>query len=110
MTTKLRTRIARSTRTRRHKAPLARRVAWTAIAASAAWVAGRATKTVLDRGWQALRDEDPPEDPLARGTNWPTVVSWTAVTAAVMSLAGLAATRGAAAGWTKTTGHRPPRR
>ena len=59
--------------------------------------------------YEAARRKKPPQDPLARGTNWPAVIGWGLATAVVATLVQVAAQRGAAGLFEQVTGHRPPR-
>lgn len=104
-----------STRVRRRpsispKARRNRRLAWTAVAASAGYAASRGTELLLNKSFEKARGRKAPVDPLARGTSWPMVIAWSAATAVVVALAQVAAQRGAAGLFERATGHRPPRK
>jgi len=79
------------------------------VGAGSAMVAGAAISGLIEGGWRAIRDEEPPIDPDASTTSWGKAVAWTAITGVLVSVAQLAARRGAAAGWKRVTGKRPPR-
>jgi hypothetical protein len=72
--------------------------------------AGAAMSGLIEGGWRALRDEEPPIDPDVSTTSWGKAVVWSALTGVLVSVAQLAARRGAAAGWKRMTGRKPPRR
>ncbi|HEX6052457.1 MAG TPA: DUF4235 domain-containing protein [Gemmatimonadaceae bacterium] len=93
-------------RSRRQK----QRVTWMLVGAGSAMAAGAAMSGLIEGGWRALRDEEPPIDPDAPTTSWGKAVAWTAITGVLVSVAQLGARRGAAAGWTRVTGRKPPRR
>jgi len=71
--------------------------------------AGAAMSGLIDGGWRAVRQEEPPIDPESSTTSWGKAVAWTALTGVLVSVAQMAARRGAAAGWKRVTGRRPPR-
>lgn len=71
--------------------------------------AGAAMSGLIEGGWRALRDEEPPIDPDSP-TSWGKAVAWTALTGVLVSVAQLAARRGAAVAWKRATGRKPPRR
>ena len=79
------------------------------VGAGSAMVAGAAMSGLIEGGWRAVRNEEPPIDPDAPSTSWGKAIAWTALTGVLVSVAQLAARRGAAAGWTRVTGRRPPR-
>lgn len=86
------------------------RATWMIVGAGSAMAAGAAMSGLIEGGWRALRDEEPPIDPESSTTSWGKAVAWTALTGVLVSVAQLAARRGAAAAWTRTTGRKPPRR
>ena len=86
------------------------RATWMLVGAGSAMVAGAAVSGLIEGGWRALRDEEPPIDPESATTSWGKAVAWTAITGVLVSVAQLAARRGAAAAWKRTTGRKPPRR
>ena len=71
--------------------------------------AGAAMSGLIEGGWRALRDEEPPIDPEAPATSWSKAIAWTALTGVLVSVAQMAARRGAAVAWKRTTGRQPPR-
>lgn len=79
------------------------------VGAGSAMAAGAAMSGLIEGGWRAFRDEEPPIDPDASTTSWGKAVAWTAITGVLVSVAQLAARRGAAAAWLRTTGRKPPR-
>ena len=86
------------------------RATWMLVGAGSAMAAGAAMSGMIEGGWRAIRDEEPPIDPDAPTTSWGKAVAWTAITGVLVSVAQLAARRGAAAAWTHATGRKPPRR
>ncbi len=84
-----------------------RKTTWLLVGAGAAMVAGRLVERGLDKGWRAVRNEDPPE--LGRRVqSWPTALAWTAISAATVAAVELAARRGAHLGLRRLTGKRMP--
>jgi hypothetical protein len=79
------------------------------VGAGSAMAAGAAMSGLIEGGWRAIRDEEPPVDPDASTTSWSKAVAWATITGVLVSVAQLAARRGAAAGWTRVTGKKPPR-
>ena len=85
------------------------RMTWMLVGAGSAMAAGAAMSGLIEGGWRAVRDEEPPIDPEGPSTSWGKAVAWTALTGVLVSVAQMAARRGAAVAWERTTGHRPPR-
>ena len=85
------------------------RATWMLVGAGSAMAAGAAMSGLIEGGWRAVRNEEPPIDPDSSTTSWGKAVAWTALTGVLVSVAQLAARRGAAAGWTRVTCKRPPR-
>jgi hypothetical protein len=81
---------------------------WLLVGAGAAMVAGRLVERGLDRGWRAVKNEDPPEHPWRRGESWPAALAWTALSAAAVATVELVARRGAHIGLKRLTGKRMP--
>jgi hypothetical protein len=79
------------------------------VGAGSAMAASAAVSGLIEGGWRAFRDDEPPIDPDASTTSWGKAVAWTALTGVLVSVAQLAARRGAASGWTRVTGRKPPR-
>ena len=79
------------------------------VGAGSAMTAGALMSGLIEGGWRAVRDEEPPIDPESSTTSWGKAVAWTALTGVLVSVAQLGARRGAAAGWRRVTGRRPPR-
>lgn len=84
------------------------KILWKVAAAGTAIAAGLVTRKALERGWRALRHEDPPGNPADASTGWGEAIAWSLATGVGLAAAKLVATRGAAAGWEKATGTRPP--
>jgi uncharacterized protein DUF4235 len=85
------------------------RATWMLVGAGSAMAAGAAMTGLIEGGWRAIQQEEPPIDPEASTTSWGKAVAWTALTGVLVSVAQLAARRGAAVGWERVTGRRPPR-
>jgi hypothetical protein len=85
------------------------RATWMLVGAGSAMAAGAAMSGLIEGGWRAIRDEEPPVDPDAPTTSLGKAVAWAAITGVLVSVAQLAARRGAAAGWKRVTGKKPPR-
>ena len=79
------------------------------VGAGSAMAAGAAMSGLIEGGWRAIWQEEPPIDPESTTTSWGKAVAWTALTGVLVSVAQMAARRGAAAGWKRVTGRRPPR-
>ncbi|HEV2018001.1 MAG TPA: DUF4235 domain-containing protein [Gemmatimonadaceae bacterium] len=86
-----------------------RKTTWLLVGAGAAMVAGRLVERGLDKGWRAVRQEDPPE-PGKHGDSWPAAFAWTAISAATVAAVELAARRGAHLGLRRLSGKRAPAR
>jgi hypothetical protein len=86
----------------------AERVAWTAVATGAAWVAGWAIEKALRRGWRSVTGERPPEHPESPRTEWRDALVWTAATSLTLGVGRLLSQRLAAAGWSRVSGDTPP--
>ena len=85
-----------------------RKTTWLLVGAGAAMVAGRLVERGLDKGWRAVRHEDPPDFSSKRAESWPAALAWTAISAAAVAAVELAARRGAHVGLRRLTGKRPP--
>jgi hypothetical protein len=85
------------------------RATWMLVGAGSAMAAGAVMSGLVEGGWRAIRNEEPPIDPEADTTSWGKAVAWTAITGVLVSVAQLAARRGAAVGWKRVTGRKPPR-
>jgi hypothetical protein len=85
-----------------------RKTTWLLVGAGAAMVAGRLMERGMERGWRAVRREDPPDGSLKRGESWPAALAWTAMSAAAVAAVELAARRGAHVGLRRLSGRRPP--
>ena len=85
-----------------------RKTTWLLVGAGAAMVAGRLVERGLEKGWRAVRHEDPPEGSWKRGESWPAALAWTAISAAAVAAVELAARRGAHLGLRQLSGKRAP--
>ena len=85
-----------------------RKTTWLLVGAGAAMVAGRLVERGLDKGWRAVRHEDPPEMGRRGDSSWPAALAWTAISAAAVAAVQLAARRGAHIGLRRLTGKRMP--
>lgn len=83
-----------------------RKATWLLVGAGAAMVAGRLVERGLERGWRAVKHEDPPDSPWDAGQRWPAALAWTALSAAAVATVELAARRGAHLGLRRLTGKR----
>ena len=90
--------------------PVSKKAVWAVVGAGAATLASIVVERALDAGWRAVKDDDPPRDPVLTGYGWGEAILWTMGSAALVGVAQLAARRGAAAGWKRATGKTPPRR
>ena len=89
------------------KIEIPKRLAWTALAAGSAMVAGSATRWLARRSWLVATDRDPRavED---ADVKWPEAIAWAAGSTAAVTAARLLARRSAAAGWRAVVGTPPP--
>jgi hypothetical protein len=87
---------------------LLHQAAWVLVSTGSVWLARKAARGMLVRGWQAAAGGKPPRR-RSREHGLGTVVAWTAAAAALASVAELLAERGAEAGWRRATGKKPPR-
>jgi hypothetical protein len=101
--------VARRVKRKLKRSDVRRRAGWTLVAAGSALAAGKLVQGALDRGWRAVTDDEPPDDPADARVPWGAALAWTAATGAAIAVARLLAQRGAAAGWRRATGRRPPR-
>lgn len=85
-----------------------RKTTWLLVGAGAAMVAGRLVERGLDKGWRAVRHEDPPDAGRRVQSNWPAALAWTAISGAAVAAVQLAARRGAHVGLRRLTGKRMP--
>ena len=85
-----------------------RKTTWLLVGAGAAMVAGRLVERGMEKGWRAIRQEDPPELGRRGESGWPAALAWTALSAATVAAVELAARRGAHVGLRRLTGKRPP--
>ena len=84
-----------------------RKTTWLLVGAGAAMVAGRLVERGLEKGWRAVRHEDPPDLGAHGKSSWPATLAWTAISAATIAAVELAARRGAHLGLRRLTGKRP---
>jgi hypothetical protein len=84
------------------------KVGWKVVGITSGLLAARTSKKVLDKTWQKTQGEEPPRNPAAPGTTWPTALAWAVASGAGVAVARLVAMRGAAQAWKKTTGKLPP--
>lgn len=80
---------------------------WNVVALASAAVAGIAVRNLLETGWGALRQDEPPENPAARSVGWSEALAWTVATGVAVGVGRLLAQRGAAAGWKRVKGRYP---
>jgi len=85
-----------------------RKAAWMLVGAGAAVVAGQLVERGLDRGWRAIKHDEPPERPWRGDESWPRALAWTALSAAAVATAELVARRSAHLGLRQLTGKRVP--
>ncbi|HEV7594839.1 MAG TPA: DUF4235 domain-containing protein [Gemmatimonadaceae bacterium] len=85
-----------------------RKTTWLLVGAGAAMVAGRLVERGLDKGWRAVRHEDPPDAGRRVQSSWPAALAWTAISGAAVAAVQLAARRGAHVGLRRLTGKRMP--
>ena len=85
-------------------------MAWAAVAAGSAMLAGAIVQRALNSGWRAVTHDDPPNVKDLPVEPWRTAVTFTLVSAVTAGLATLLSQRGAAAGWEKVTGDPPVRK
>jgi hypothetical protein len=83
-----------------------RKATWLLVGAGAAMVAGRLVERGLERGWRAVKHEDPPDSAWDASQGWPAALAWTALSAAAIATVELAARRGAHLGLRQLTGKR----
>ncbi|MFP4623311.1 MAG: DUF4235 domain-containing protein [Gemmatimonadota bacterium] len=81
--------------------------AWNLVALASATVAGIAVRNLLETGWEALRRDEPPQNPAARSVGWADALAWTVATGAAVGVGRLLAQRSAAAGWKRVKGRYP---
>ena len=65
-----------------------------AAASGSAMAAGFLVRQLMDRGYRAAMDDEPPRDPSKRSTSWPQALAWAAASGAMVSVVQLAAKHG----------------
>jgi hypothetical protein len=81
---------------------------WAAVAAGAAYVAGRLIDDAARRGWKSVTGAEPPAHPERSDTAWRDALIWTAATSLAAGMGRLLSQRIAAAGWQRLRGVAPP--
>lgn len=81
--------------------------AWNVVALASATLAGIAVRNLLESGWEALKKDEPPQNPAARSVDWGDALAWTVATGVAVGVGRLLAQRGAAEGWRKVRGSYP---
>lgn len=84
------------------------KIGWRIVALSFAVPAGIAVRKAMEAGWRKTKNDDPPKNPAAPGTEWSEALMWAAVSGVAVATARLVAARGAAATWKSLTGKLPP--
>lgn len=81
---------------------------WMLTSAAGAVAASLLARSLLERGWRTVRDEDPPNEVVGSSNGWPQALAWGAATGLVVGVARIVGRRAAAAAWEKTTDRPPP--
>jgi Protein of unknown function (DUF4235) len=81
---------------------------WEAFAFVSGAAAAAACRKAMTSLWRVSRDQDPPENPAARGVRWRDALIWSISLGVGASVSRLVAQRGAAAAWQAATGSQPP--
>ena len=81
---------------------------WGFVATASAVAAAMAVRAALKRGWRAVADEDPPQNPASKDTGWGEALLWTALSGAAAGVARMLAQRASTQGWRRATGDDPP--
>ncbi|HEY6743473.1 MAG TPA: DUF4235 domain-containing protein [Lapillicoccus sp.] len=84
------------------------KIGWKIVAAAFVIPTGIAVRKAIETGWRKTKDDDPPKNPAAPGTEWSEALMWAAVSGVAVAAARLVAARGAAATWKSLTGKLPP--
>ena len=80
---------------------------WKALALAAGAASAFVTRWAIGAAWKSAKDGEPPPDPAARSTAWPTALGWAVTSGVALAVARLVAQRGAAAAWKAKTGEYP---
>ena len=84
------------------------RIGWQIVALGFAVPTGIAVRKAIEAGWRKAKNDDPPRNPAAPGTQWSEALAWAAVSGVLGAGARLGAARGAAAAYKSLTGKLPP--
>jgi hypothetical protein len=84
------------------------KIGWRIVALGFAVPTGIAVRKAMESGWRKAKDDDPPKNPAAPGTQWSEALAWAVVSGIAVAAARLVAARGAAATWKSLTGKLPP--
>jgi hypothetical protein len=81
---------------------------WQVLAAGAGMAAAAAVRRIAVTTWQAMRHEDPPENPAAGDVGWRDALTWAVAIGVGAGVARVVAQRGVAKAWERATGDPPP--
>lgn len=81
---------------------------WTLLTTGSAILGAVVVRSLLKKGWQVWRHEDPPNNPADPDVSWQDALIWAGVTGAAAAVGRVVARRLAAEGWERSTGQLPP--
>ncbi len=84
------------------------RAIWTTFGLGAAAVTAVLARQGMKAGWEAVRDDEPPENPISYETSWSHALAWTVALALGAGVTRLVVERVAAQVWLRRTGRLPP--
>lgn len=84
-----------------------KKLTYNLVAAGVAMLAAKVVQAGIEKGWEAVQKDEPPENPNDPETPWKEALIWSVATGVLIGLAKLLAKRGTAASWTKITGYNP---
>jgi hypothetical protein len=80
---------------------------WKGVGMATGFLAGAATRKVLQAAWQTTTGSNPPANPAAPGITWRAALTWAISSGIALGVARLVAQRGAAEVWRAAKGHYP---
>lgn len=84
------------------------RALWTGLGLGTAAATAVAARQGMKVAWKAMRDDEPPENPISYDTTWRDALLWTVALALGAGVTRLVVERIAAQVWLDRTGRRPP--
>lgn len=86
-----------------------KKMTYNLVAAGVAMLAAKVVQSGIEKGWEAVQKDEPPENPDDPETSWKEALIWSVATGVLIGLTKLLAKRGTAAGWSRIMGYNPTR-